>query len=116
MKENDTFDLIIKAFGIYFLVLAIMSIPGVLSGLLMLFYYTINGLWDVTEGDINKVLKMTKSSHLSLAINNVLRFIIYIIASINFLRSGSWVKKLMKAKENVKSLPSDQINESGNKG
>ena len=99
MKENNTFDMIIKAFGIYFLVLAIMSIPGLLSGVIMLFYYSINELGNVAEGETSKLIKVTYSTHLSSAINNVVRFIIYIIASINFLRSGSWVKKLMKAKK-----------------
>ena len=89
------FDVVIKAFGVAFLFLAIMAIPKVFEGIVILismFYYPPKG--DPTT-DIKYLYTMTRPAAISQSIGAIIKFIIYIIASINFLRSGSLVKKLI---------------------
>ena len=54
--------------------------------------------WDVSPDPFEDMMKALQTNYISQIIGVVIRFVIYIIASINFLRSGSWVKKLMGQK------------------
>ena len=98
MKKDETFDLIIKGFGVYFIVLAIIAIPSVVSGLIMMGSYFHN-TWGIPQDDtVGRAIKTVQTTALAQSAGSIIKFIIYVIASINFLRSGSWVKKLMGKK------------------
>ena len=104
MKKDETFDLIIKGFGVYFLVLAIIAIPSVVNGLIMMGLY-LHNIWGIPQDDtVGNLLKTVQTTALAQSAGSIIKFTIYIIASINFLRSGSWVKKLMGKKMSVKPV------------
>jgi len=95
VDKDELIDVIIKGFGVAFLFLAIIAIPKVFEGLVTLgaiLFYT-------PEGEVSNntkcVLLATRPSMIVQSVGAVIKFVIFIIASINFLRSGSWVKKLM---------------------
>lgn len=95
MNKDEFFDVIIKGFGVAFLFLAIMIIPKVfesISSLIAMVLYSPEG---APTGDFKYIFFATKPAVIAQGVGAVIKFIIYIIASINFLRSGSWVKKLM---------------------
>jgi len=96
MKKDEIFDLIIKAFGVYLLVLAIIALPAMINGAFMLSVSLSSGPIGDTgslEGGLRQTLQ---TNYMSASVGAIARFVIYLIVSINFLRSGSWVKKLMK--------------------
>lgn len=112
MKKEDYFDLIIKGFGVYLLVLAIIQIPSVLNGLLLFVsYIALGGGFDFS-GDadaMSKIENTIRATTISKSLAGIFTFAIYIIASINFLRSGSWVKKLMGKTKIVEQSPSSDV-------
>ena len=87
MTKDDFFDLIVKGFGVYFLVLAIMQIPSVIKGAFVLLSVFGMEFPDDTN-NVQVALFIT-------SFGGIFKFIIYILASVNFLRSGSLVKKIM---------------------
>jgi hypothetical protein len=95
MNKDELFDVIIKGFGVAFLFLAIMAIPKALEGLLILAYIPHHLPKSEAPDNITNLLAATWPGMIASCIGAVIKFIIFIIASINFLRSGSWVKKLM---------------------
>ena len=92
MKKDEIFDLVVKGFGVYLLVLAIISVPRVVEGLLLVWLYT--GC-STSEPVGSSFIATLHSSSISQSVVAIIKFITYIIASVNFLRSGSLVKKLM---------------------
>ncbi|MBN2211734.1 MAG: hypothetical protein JW709_10105 [Sedimentisphaerales bacterium] len=95
MKKAELFDLIVKGFGVGFLMLAIIAIPKMLEGIIMTCFHLINGVWDHGGDELAKYMRTLWTTQLSASLGAIFRFIIYLIAAVNFLRSGSWVKKLM---------------------
>ncbi len=89
MNKKEVLDLIVKGFGVYLLVLAIIAIPKLVGALFMLPFMINSSL-----GNESLVTTM-RSAVISDSVETIVKFIIYIIASVNFLRSGSCVKKLM---------------------
>jgi tellurite resistance protein TehA-like permease len=87
MTKDDFFDLIVKAFGVFFLVLAIMQIPSVITGAFVLL--SVFGMNFPDDTDKTQVTLFIAS------FGGIFKFFIYILASVNFLRSGSLVKKIM---------------------
>lgn len=100
MKKDEVFELVVKAFGVYLLVLAIIALPKMIEGVIMLGFYLTQGPWGGTSDATEGIMTTLKATYMSSSLGAVIRFAIYIIASINFLRSGSWVKRLMK-KNNI---------------
>ena len=98
MKKDEISELIVTGFGVYLLVLAIIAITKMLEGIIMLGFYLVQGSWWVTGGGdtIGNVMTTVQTAYISSSLGAVIRFAIYIVASINFLRSGSWVKRLMR--------------------
>lgn len=107
MKKDEVFELVIKAFGVYLLVLAILALPKMLEGLLMLGVYMTQGSWGGSSDAMGEMMQTLKTTYMSSSLGAVIRFVIYIIASINFLRSGSWVKKLMGRKATAEQVAGD---------
>ena len=103
MNKKEMLDLIIKGFGVYLLVLAIIAIPKMLGAL-----FTLPFVFGLDPGEDSLVMTL-RTGLISGSMEALVKFIIYIIASVNFLRSGSWVKKLMGcekvSKESVKTCP-----------
>ena len=95
MDKDELFDVIIKAFGVAFLVLAIIAIPKVFEGLITLAAMLLYTPESEASGNAKHLILATRPAIISAGVGAIIRFIIYIIASINFLRGGSWVKKLM---------------------
>ncbi len=89
MNKKETLDLIIKGFGIYLLVLAITQIPKIFGACLMLPYVIGR---DMPDESLAVTLQFGVISD---SVETFVKFIFYIIVSVNFLRSGSWVKMLM---------------------
>jgi hypothetical protein len=108
MKKDEIFDLVVKGFGVYLLVLAIISIPRGIEGLFLLWLYT--GC-STSEPAISSFIASLHSSSISQSVVAIIKFIIYIIASVNFLRSGSLVKKLMGVK-----TPAEPVAQADRKG
>jgi len=98
MKKDEIFELVVKAFGVYLLVLAIIALPKMLEGLLMLGFYLTQGSWGGSSDAMGEMMRTLKTTYMSSSLGAVIRFVIYLVASINFLRSGSWVKRLMGSK------------------
>ena len=94
MKKDEIFDLVIKAFGVYFLVLAIIAIPKMLSGLFISGLWLIKGI-SITGSHGEQVGRTVKATYLLSNLGGVFMFAVYITVAVNFLRSGSWVKFLM---------------------
>ncbi len=89
MNKKEVLDLIVKGFGVYLLVLAIIAIPKVFEAFLMLPFM-------IGHGPGNEPLHVTlRYGLISQSVETLIKIIIYIIASVNFLRSGSCVRKLM---------------------
>ncbi len=44
MKKDEIFDLVVKAFGVYFLVLAAITLPKMLRGLFIVGLWLIKGI------------------------------------------------------------------------
>ena len=95
MKKAEVFELIVKAFGVYLLVLAIIALPTMLQGIIMLAFYLTQGPWGGTGDAMGEMMTTLKTTYMSSSLAAVIRFVIYIVASISFLRSGSWVRKLI---------------------
>ena len=98
MKKNDFFDLIVKGFGVCLLVLAIMQIPSLITGIILLTNYLLINFPNDAETSIN-ALRVTM---LSTSLGGTIKFIVYIFAAVNFLRSGSLVKKIMGKRKTAK--------------
>ena len=91
MTKNDFFDLIVKGFGVYLLVLAIMQISSLITGIILFInYLSIN-----FPNDAVTSMNTLRVTMLSASLGGTIKFIVYIFAAVNFLRSGSWVKKIM---------------------
>ncbi|MHC4639322.1 MAG: hypothetical protein ACYTBP_11670 [Planctomycetota bacterium] len=89
MNKKEVLDLIVKGFGVYLLVLAIIAIPKMFGAFFLLPFMVGQDLG-------NESLATTvRYGVISDSVVAIAKFIIYIIASINFLRKGTWVKKLM---------------------
>ena len=98
MTKEEIFDLMIKGFGIYFLVLAIIALPGVIKGILVFASYLPALPWDFsgTDEGMEEILRTIKVTSFTQTLGYIIKLVIYIVASINFLRTGSWVKRLMR--------------------
>ena len=107
MDKEDLFDLIIKGFGVYLLVLAIIAIPKTVVGIFMFVFFTVYNPSSGPSGEISNLAEIFWSSSISDGIGAIIRFVIYIIASISFLRSGALVRKLMGKKNISKEISQD---------
>ena len=94
MKKDEIFDLVVKAFGVYLLVLAIIALPKMLAGLYIVAICLVKGI-SITGSNGQQVGAAVKATYLLSNLGGAFLFSLYIIASVNFLRSGSWVKMLM---------------------
>lgn len=99
MDKEDLFDLIIKGFGIYLLVLAIIAIPKAIEGIFMLVFLAVCNPFSGSEEKAAELASTVQSAWVSGSIGAAVKFVIYIIASASFLRSGALVKKLMGKKK-----------------
>jgi hypothetical protein len=95
MKKDDYFELIIKAFGIYLLILAILAIPNVLSSMVMVIFWPRDIMH---ESEVNGLMGKLGQTMVLRSFEQIFRFTILFVISLNFLRSGSLVKKLVGAK------------------
>jgi hypothetical protein len=98
MDKKDSFDLIIKGFGIYLLVLAIIAFPQAISDILMLIFMAAYNPFSGSPEKTTELVSTIKSGCISGGIGAIVRIVIYIIASVSFLRSGALVRKLMGQK------------------
>jgi len=102
MNKEDTLDLIIKAFGVYLLVLAILAIPSVLQGLSAITFYLYQRPWEDSGADANEMREMMNTLQTNMlfsGLGSLFKFAICLLAARNFLRSGSWVKWVMRNKK-----------------
>ena len=97
MTKEEIFDLIIKAFGVYFLVLVIISLPKIISGMTIITYYLIS--FPYTNEMFEEISKSLKIAGATLSLTIILKILIYLIASIIFLRSRSLASKLVGKKK-----------------
>lgn len=105
MTKSDVFELIVRAFGVYLLVLAILAIPSMLQGLVILVFYA--GQEPHASGELGDVMRNLWTTSVFSSLGGFFRFVILILASINFLRSGSWVRKLTGCQLADEPNPSD---------
>ena len=98
MRKEDLFELLVKGFGMCLLVLAVIALPKMLEGAVMLWFYaSVGGLGGGTEA-AREMMDTLRATYMSSSIGAIIRFVIYVLVSINFLRSGSLVRKLMGRK------------------
>ncbi len=97
MTKEDIFDLIIKAFGVYFLVLVIISLPKIISVIIIITYYLIT--FPYTNEIFEEMSKSLKIAGTTNSLTIILKLLIYLIASIIFLRSRSLASKLVGKKK-----------------
>lgn len=94
MSKDDAFDLIVKAFGVGLLVAAIVAIPQMVEGVILL--RTLDRLLPMGDGqELSSYWSLAESTHLASSLGAVVKCVVYALASFNFLRSGSWVRRLM---------------------
>ena len=108
MSKADLFELVVKGFGVCLFVLAIIALPKMLEGGVTLWFYATLGVFEGTSDATRDMMDTLRATNMSSGIGAIIRFVVYIFASINFLRSGSLVKKLMGRKataELVVGLP-----------
>lgn len=101
MDKNDWFDLIVKGFGVCLLVLAIIAIPNIIKGFSTVFLVGFSETPADSSESAAQLYGTLRSAMISDGIGSTFRFIIYLIAAVNFLRSGSLVKRFM-GKDDVK--------------
>ena len=103
MKKDEIFDLIVKGFGVYLLVLAIMAIPEFVKGIASL-AYCLCSLPSENADAVDKISTALKGTYISSGLGALVKFAIYLAVSINFLRSGSLARMIMK--DNTLAEPS----------
>ena len=98
MDKSDALDLIIKAFGIFLLVKAVQAIPQMISGIMIFCVVGFGGIKSLlTDTELTKTIN---AMMLSQGIDSLAKFVIYLVISISFLRSATWIKKIIGNKEN----------------
>ena len=98
MTKDELFDVVVKAFGVLFLTLAIMAIPELFKGIGMLIFMLTYGPIGATPDEADRWIMAARPGIISESIGAIMKSVIYIIISMNFLRSGSLVRKLMGKK------------------
>ncbi len=97
MKKDEIFDLILKAAAIYLFGLAIISTPKVAGSLILIIlrfkYILATFVGEATPGEI-----MMSATINSLALADILQFVIYFIVGRNLYNGGSWLKLFFKKK------------------
>jgi hypothetical protein len=90
MTKDDAFDLIVKAFGVGFLAAAIASIPAAVEALATVYAL---GLHD-SDGRMSESMSPLRSMQVVASLGAMAKFLVYMLASFHFLRSGSLVRWL----------------------
>ncbi|MFA5424182.1 MAG: hypothetical protein WC374_10035 [Phycisphaerae bacterium] len=95
MNKNDWLDVIVKGFGVCLLVLAIIQLSNIVEGIYSAFLGGFVKAPSDSSESVTNIYAVLRSSLISKGIGSTFRFILYLIAAVNFLRSGSLVKRFM---------------------
>jgi hypothetical protein len=95
MNKDDWFDLVVKGFSVCFLVLAIIAIPGIVKAMYLAIFLGLSGALTDSNDAMAQYWNVLRSGMVSDGIGSAVKLVIYLFAAVNFLRSGSLVKKFM---------------------
>ena len=112
MRKAEVFELIVKAFGVYLLVLAIIALAAVLQSAIMLVFSLAQGSLAGADSIMAELVSAYKTTYVSAGLGAVIRCVIYTVASVNLLRSGSWVKRLMRTRASTEPTDGEASSES----
>ena len=98
MSREDLLWVGIRAFGIYLLVLAVLAVPGLISGVLMATQFAELGATDRGSGEAemswDKMIWTLQKSQLGAAVDSGLRLVLFALAGLYLLRGGRLVFRL----------------------
>ncbi len=95
MTKDDALDLIVKAFGVGLLVAAISMIPTMVESVMMANTFESHESTGDGEQLLSDYWSLVRSGQVSSGLIALLRFLLYLLVAVNFLRSGSLVRRLM---------------------
>jgi predicted membrane protein len=94
MNKKDWIEIIIKGFGIYFIVLAIIAIPGLISGFLAVPLYLYHAIPE-SGSEVPSYMKQLHLTLLTSSATSILRFIVYVFAAKYFLTGPKLIYRLI---------------------
>ena len=95
MSKDDVLDLIVKAFGVGLLVAAIAAIPAMIENVILVGGLARQGAMGEGPEFTADFWNVARSTHIASGLGALAKFLVFALASFNFLRSGSLVRRLM---------------------
>ena len=107
MDKNDIVDLILKAAAIYLFILAIVAVPRVIEGIILLLLLAQTEMAKYTVEA--PLFKNFSNASISSTIGGCIRFILYIILGRNLFNGGSWIKYFFGEKNFTQSKNPENV-------